>query len=186
MTDTQTRPRFTLNEVDDDRDIEAHDEIVIDAAGPVEPVTDDGIPAATKALLDKAGLDHVPTVDEAKALLDARKDEIRTEVLRQADMRDWCEDGTRKVCANLRLPRPGERQTHKVQVEMTLTLTLDSTAYTAEGALARMRRGGQLSETWLRGHLYGEVNKLELLAATCDGEPVDVAQLKREQPEVTR
>lgn len=163
---------MTATEVEFDLTLRSNEEVVA-----TEPATTTEIPEETKALLEVAGLDHVPTVDEAKALLDARRAEIRTAVLMEADARDWCEDGTRKVCANLRLARPGNRDSHEITVTMQMTLTITQSAYTPQGALARMQRGGQLSKQWLQNHLYGRIHDSQILTAKLGDEEIDVTML---------
>lgn len=148
------------------------------AAEAETPPATDEIPAETKALLETVGLEHVPTVDEAKALLDARKAEIRLAVMREADLRDWCDDGTRKVCANLRLARPGDRENHEFQVELRLVLSVTQTAYTPDGALAKLAKSGVLSRTWIESHLYSKVAELDFLSARKGDEELDIAELK--------
>jgi hypothetical protein len=136
-------------------------------------------------LLAKAGLDHVPTIDEAKALLDARRREIRHAVMVEADKRNWCEDGTRKVCANLRLERPGSRAERSVEVEVTLKITHTIPTYTNEGAVAQMLDKGILSPDWLKSHLYVRGVEVQPQALTVDGTAIDVTALVKEKPEVT-
>lgn len=158
------------------------DEVV--ALTPPEVDTPEAIPAETKALLELAGLDHVPTVEEAKALLEARKAEIRQAVMLEADLRDWCEDGTRKVCANLRLPRPGERTTHPLEVELRLKVRVSYSAYTAEGAVEKARKAGILSKTWLASQLYStQVDEHEIISAMIGG--IDLTPKALTPPEVT-
>lgn len=111
----------------------------------------------TAKLLEMAGLDHVPTAAEAKELLDARRAEIRQAVLMEADARDWCVDGTREVCANLRLTRPGNRENHYFEVTVTATLKVSAGGFTPEGAVAKLQRSGNFTPQNLGRNLYGEV-----------------------------
>lgn len=141
--------------------------------------------AEAKELLAKAKLDHVPTIDEAKELLTARRAEIRHAVMLQADKRDWCEDGTRKVCANLRLERPGSRTNRQVEIEMTLKFTVTATSYTEEGALLKLKNGGVLSQKWIQGHLYVQNAEIDPTAVTIDGKVMDASMLIEKKPEVT-
>lgn len=147
-----------------------------------EPGQDD----ETKALLEKAGLDHVPTADEAKALLDARRKEIRHAVMVEADRRDWCEEGTRKVCANLRLERPGGRTQRTIDVEVNLTVTVPMTTYTEEGALSKLLTRGILSPDWMRAQLYATKVTVAPIAARIDGVTQDLSIIESTaKPEVT-
>ncbi len=132
-------------------------------------------------LLRQAGLTKVPTIEEAKAILDARREEIRAAVLRQADERDWCYDGTRKVCANLRLRKPEDRSRFDVKVRMEVEMTLQVRGFTLESAMHRHARvyssqGSQwLSERWLNRYLPDvSVSKVTVESmAGPDGDPID-------------
>lgn len=97
-----------------------------------EPALDEATINQLKAL----GFDHVPTVEEARERLQARRAEIRDEVLFQADRRGWCEEGTREVCAGLRLTRPGIKEARTVTVRFTTTMTYVANTWTDRGALA--------------------------------------------------
>ena len=93
-----------------------------------------GTPAPTLTaeqidMLRKLGFDHVPTVEELREAKARRQAEVREEVLFQADRKHWCEDGTRTVCANLRLARPGKET-------VTMELEVDMLTWTDRGALA--------------------------------------------------
>lgn len=153
---------------------------------PDEPLAPpvDAEAAEAAELLAKAGLDRVPTADEAKALLAARRAEIRHAVLVQADERAWCEDGTRKVCANLRLERPGNRTQRVATVELNLKVTMPLTTYTTEGVIAQLMSKGLLNEAWLRSQLYVREATITPLAASVDGETIDLP-LIAPKPEVT-
>ena len=120
--------------------VEAEDEKFTQAPAPQPPVVDE----QTLKLLTDLGFDHVPTADEVKARLDARREEIRNEVLFQADRRDWCDDGTRQVCANLRLKRPGYRDEKKITIRATVEYTVDTLAYSDKGALLKVHKYGRL------------------------------------------
>lgn len=137
--------------------------------GPLDPaVAPEPEPSeVTMKLLEMAGLDHVPTAAEAKELLDARRAEIRQAVLMEADARDWCVDGTREVCANLRLTRPGNRETHYFEVTVTATLKVSAGGFTPEGAIAKLKRAGYLKPETLARQMSGE-----LISATVS--PVEV------------
>lgn len=86
--------------------------------------------------LTNLGFDHVPTVEELREAKARRQAQVREEVLFQADRRSWCEDGTRQVCANLRLQRPGSRVTHKVTYRVTMDVEIEIASWTDKGALA--------------------------------------------------
>lgn len=128
----------------------------------------------TAELLAKAGLDRVPTVEEAKAILDARRAEIRQAVLEQADRRDWCYDGTRQVCANLRLPKPDDRKPFSFRTRVVLELEVQHTGFTKAGAISRLERmtgDGRrplLSAQWFNYGLGG----VKVLSAQAD--PLDL------------
>ena len=154
------------------------------AKGEVTEVTEEEAKEAAE-LLAKTGLDHVPTIEEAKALLAARRAEIRHAVMVEADKRDWCEDGTRKVCANLRLERPGSRTNREVEVEMTLKIKTVIAAYTEEGVARKLRDKQLLNEKWLRDHLYVNAAEATPLSMTIDGTTVDLALLTNKKPEVS-
>lgn len=136
-------------------------------------------------LLAKVKLDHVPTEAEAKALLTARRQEIRHAVLVEADARQWCEDGTRKVCANLRLERPGDRTQREVELEMTVKVRTNFTTYTPEGVVKQLQQKGLLSPDWLKQALYVKQASATPLAITVDGTVIDVSALTEEKPEVS-
>lgn len=152
---------------------------------PVEEKTTEAEMAEIKALLVKAGLDHVPTIEEAKAHLDARRKEIRLAVLEQADERSWCEDGTRKVCANLRLERPGSRSEKLVEVELILKVTIPVTTYTDKGVVAHLKSKGILSSKWMTNQLYVRKAEVTPTSIVVNGNVVDVATvIQEEKPEV--
>lgn len=152
------------------------------------PVEAPAIDPETAATLAKLGLDRVPTAAEAKELLDARRTEIRAEVLRQADARDWCDDGTRKVCANLRLPRPGNRERFSFQATFTVTVDIPTNAFTEAGALLRIQRQKYLTQQWLNSHLYGmTVVSAKVEPFEVNGTMVQLGdQPTEENPEVQR
>lgn len=91
-------------------------------------------------LLRELGFTEIPTADQVKAKLDERRAVTRNTVLAQADEGSWCESGTRQVCANLRLPRPGERTEHDIDVDIHLVATFRVHTFTPESALAHMQR----------------------------------------------
>ncbi len=136
-------------------------------------------------LLRQVGLGKVPTIEEAKALLDARREEIRAAVLQQADERDWCYDGTRKVCANLRLRKPDDRSYFTVKVRMVVEMTARVRGFTLDSAMQRHVRGyssqgiSWLSARWLSRYLpdmnVSQVTVESLLGP--DGNPIDYASL---------
>jgi hypothetical protein len=120
-------------------------DMVRDMGGPTEPQTPTPeLDAETIELLKKYGFDHVPTADELRDFKARRQAEIREEVLFQADRRNWCEDGTRKVCANLRVQRPGQREDRKITVQVTYEVELTVTSYTDRGAVALALSSGYL------------------------------------------
>lgn len=142
--------------------------------------------AEEQELLAKAGLEQPPTAEEAKALLDARRAEIRKAVLVEADKRDWCIDGTRKVCANLRLERPGDRSGHIIEVEFTVKMVMETMAYTSEGATHRLFNRSVLSQTWLRNQLYAKDLTVTPHTLAVNSEPVDLSSFEADQkPEVS-
>lgn len=98
---------------------------------PPAPSIDD----ATKELLKRYGFDHVPTVEELRARKAQRQAEVRAEVLFQADRRNWCEDGTRTVCANLRLQRPGSREQRTIRATVSYEVELKVHSWTDKGSL---------------------------------------------------
>lgn len=140
--------------------------------------------AETAELLAKAGLDRVPTIDEAKEILAARRAEIRHAVMVEADKRDWCEDGTRKVCANLRLERPGSRTERNVEVEMTIKVVVPVVTYTEEGVLRKLESKGILSDSWMTNQLYVRSAKITPTSVVLDGKALDVSPLIKQKPEV--
>lgn len=150
----------------------------------VEAAAEAAEDAEAAELLAKAKLDHIPTVEEAKAILAARRAEIRHAVMVEADRRDWCEDGTRKVCANLRLERPGSRTERVVEVELTMKLTVPVATYTEEGVLRKLSSKGILSSTWMRNQLYVRDAEVTPLSAVLDGKALDVSTLTEKKPEV--
>ena len=117
--------------------------MVLDMGGVSKPETP-ALDEATIKLLTELGFDHVPTIEEAKSALDARREFVRSEVLFQADRKQWCEDGTREVCANLRLRRPGSRTEKKVTVRATVEYTVHRLAYSDRGALHSAEKSGYL------------------------------------------
>lgn len=86
--------------------------------------------------LKRLGFDHVPTVDELAERKAQRQAEVRDEVLFQADRKYWCDDGTRKVCANLRIARPGGKTERKVTYRVTMDVEVRAHTWTERGALA--------------------------------------------------
>lgn len=177
MIDSDTMPREVAS-----MDLSAPvdpDELVIDTSTEASP--------EDLELVAKLGLDRIPTAEEAKALLAARRAEIRHAVLVQADKRAWCEDGTRKVCANLRLERPGARTEKMVEVEMVLKVKVPVQAYTDEGALQNVVKQGVLSTASITNRLYVRSAEIAPVAVAVDGNPVDVSTLilDEKKPEVT-
>ena len=148
-------------------------------------IRDEQEAAEAAALAAKVGLDHIPTIDEARELLTARRAEIRKAVMVEADRRDCCEVGTRKVCANLRLERPGSRENREYEVELNLKVRVSVTSYTEEGALHRLAERSVLSPEWVRSQLYGLKAEVTPLAVTHNGEPIDVSTIIKPKPEVT-
>lgn len=134
---------------------------------------------ATIKLLTDLGFDHVPTVEEAKAALDARRKLIREEVLFQADRKHWCEEGTRAVCANLRLARPGSRVPHAVKVRATVEYTVQLTTYSAKGALFQAHGSGYLPVG--TRFVGADLHSAEIHGLTVDGEPIDLTDTLREE-----
>ena len=142
--------------------------------------------AEEQELLAKVKLEQPPTAEEAKALLEARRVEIRHAVLTEADKRDWCIDGTRKVCANLRLERPGDRPNRAVEVEFTVKMTMNVLAYTEEGAAQRLFHRSVLSQKWLTNQLYASELAVTPIAIAIDGKPVDLSSIEADpKPEVS-
>lgn len=129
MTTTRFDP-----ELDEALDLEEYgDDPTLEPTPEVDP--------AIVELLKRHGFDHVPAEEELREYKARRQAEVREEVLFQADRRNWCDDGTRKVCANLRIPRPGQRETHEITFQVTMDVTLTLNAYSAKGALARAYNG---------------------------------------------
>lgn len=151
---------------------------------------------ATQELLAQAGLDRVPTIEEAKALLDARRAEIRHAVLEQADARDWCYEGTRKVCANLRLAKPDDRKQHTFRTTIQVEVEIGYNGFTEAGAIKRLQRaygdGGNrplLSAAWFNRHLNGGVKVVSVAGGLIDlgnGDTFPVGDPKTETPEEAR
>lgn len=166
MTDVRIRLDEGLVDADPANDFEGNP-ILSDEAAEVANAAE---AAKVAELLAKAGLDHVPTVIEAKELLEARRTEIRRQVLLQADARDWCLDGTRQVCANLRLTRPGDRTQHQFEVEVTLKLTVDAMGFTPEGAVSRLQRAKHFTSAWFQNHLYSTVRAVTVSPIVHDGQ----------------
>lgn len=105
-----------------------------------EPQPQEAIDPKYLELLAALGFTEIPTAEQVKAKLDERRAEIRANVMEQADQRSWCDDGTRAVCANLRLTRPGKREHHDVKVQVTFDLEFAPNAFTPETAAAWVRR----------------------------------------------
>lgn len=132
MTDVRNEIPFT-----------AYEEVFVADAPTPEPETPT-LDEATVKLLTELGFDHVPTVEEAKAALEARRERVREEVLFQADRKGWCEDGTRQVCANLRVKRPGSREQRTITYRATVEVTREILSYSERGALALAKAHGYL------------------------------------------
>lgn len=118
-----------------------------------EPQTPE-IPEETLNQLRALGFDHIPTVEEVRERLNARRAQIREEVLFQADRRGWCEDGTRQVCANLRLTRPGERERRTLTTKVTLELEYTGLTWTERGLLTLAMTNNALPVD-VSGRLFG-------------------------------
>lgn len=103
----------------------------------------DMTPEVARELLKRYGFDHVPAAEELQEILPRRRAEVREEVLFQADLRNWCEDGTRAVCANLRVARPGDQKYRRVTYQVTMDVEIVQSTWTERGALARaLAHGG--------------------------------------------
>lgn len=121
-------------------------------------------------LLEKLGFTEIPTAEQVKARLDERRAEIRTAVMEQADARGWCDDGTRQVCADLRLPRPGRRESYTVKVPLTFTVEVRASAFTPESAFAWMQR--RLSQASTTSAVARSLGGTAATALTLAGSPV--------------
>lgn len=119
---------------------------------------------------------YIPTAAEVKEKLDARKVEIRQAVLDQSDSRGWCDDGTRKVLADLRLSRPGSREQHTVRATVTLEVQFNVNAYNALGA-ARLAHRHYLNPERVRAslsaHSSGAAVRYDAITVTKGDEVVD-------------
>lgn len=146
-------------------------DMVRDMSGPTEPQTPE-LDAETIALLQKYGFDHVPTADELREVKARRQAEIREEVLFQADRRNWCEDGTRKVCANLRIPRPGQREDRKITVKVSYEVELTVASYTDRGAVALALSSGYLPKEKNNGRVAHR--NIEYTGLEVNGTPAEV------------
>lgn len=153
------------------RDVES----VVAPPEPAAPTLDE----STVKLLAELGFDHVPTVEEAKAALDARRKLIREEVLFQADRKHWCEEGTRAVCANLRLHRPGSREARAVKVRATVEYTVQLTTYSAKGALHQAQGSGYLPVG--TRFVGAELHSAEIHELAVDGESITLDDTLREE-----
>lgn len=112
-------------------------------------------------LLRELGFTEVPTAAEVKQLLDERRTLTRNTVLIQADKGSWCYDGTRRVLANLRLPRVDQRENHTVRATVTFTVEYATAAYTRESAVEVIRRAYLTPEALrsrIGGFIVGDVN----------------------------
>lgn len=139
------------------------------------PVVDE----QTLKLLADLGFDHIPTADEVKARLDARREEVRDEVLFQADRKHWCDDGTRQVCANLRLKRPGNREPRNIRIRVTAEYTVQMVTFSDKGALYRAVADGLLPlKDWFVGQ---DLHEAEIHSVTLNGTPVDLTDALREE-----
>lgn len=87
-----------------------------------------------------AGDDGYVTVEAARLALEEEKARVRERVLREADHHGWCDDGTRKVLAELRLRRPDRKTEHVVELPVTLTLRFELHTYCAAGAVDYVSR----------------------------------------------
>lgn len=151
---------------------------------------------ATQRLLAEAGLDRVPTIEEAKALLEARRAEIRQAVLDQADVRDWCYDGTRKVCANLRLAKPDDRKQFTFTAKIEVEVEVSHTGFTEAGAVKRLQRAygdgtnrPLLSAAWFQRYLSGGVKVIKVTGGPLDlgnGDTFPIGDPKTEIQEEAR
>lgn len=146
-------------------------DMVRDMSGPTEPQVPE-LDVETIALLQKYGFDHVPTADELREFKARRQAEIREEVLFQADRRNWCDDGTRKVCANLRIPRPGQREDRKVTVKVSYEIEVTISSYTDRGAVALALASGYLPKDRANGRtVYRDV---EYIGLSVNGTPAEI------------
>lgn len=129
---------------------------------------------ATIKLLKKYGFDRVPTIEELREVKARRQAEIREEVLFQADRRNWCDDGTRKVCANLRVQRPGEREERKITVKVAYEIEVTVTSYTDRGAVALALAGNYLPKE--KNTNGGRVinRKIEYVDLEVNGTPAEI------------
>ena len=124
-------------------------------------------------LLRELGFTEIPTAAEVKAKLDERRDLTRTTVLVEADKGRWCYDGTRRVLANLRLPRAGERQTHIVRAQVSFTVEYHLSAFSYASA-AEQAHTHYLNADMLRQRLAGhritnlDITSIEQEEATHD------------------
>lgn len=132
-------------------------------------------------LLAKLGFTEIPTAEQVKAKLDARRAEIRSAVMEQADARGWCDDGTRQVCADLRLTRPGTRQRYTVKVPVTFEMEMAASAFTPETALAFVKRQitqGSDNDYIRRGFGASAVSNFAMsgdpVVTDADGNPVEI------------
>lgn len=92
------------------------------------------------------GPEYVTAV-EAQRQLNERREQVRHWVLRMADRRSWCDEGTRKVLAGLRLPRPGNRTRFMVRIPVSMVLTFQADTWTAQGAVERSLIAAGLANT---------------------------------------
>lgn len=141
------------------------------------PTLDD----ATIALLKRYGFNHVPTVEELREVKARRQAEVRDEVLFQADRKNWCDEGTRQVCANLRLPRPGSKEQHKVTYRVTMVMEIGLHTYTDRGALAYLVNGKMfpVEGKSFRGH--GTATNVVVENVAVDGTPFELTDDLRKE-----
>lgn len=170
MTTTRFDP-----ELDEALDLEEYgDDPTLEPTPEVDP--------AIVELLKRHGFDHVPAEEELREYKARRQAEVREEVLFQADRRNWCDDGTRKVCANLRIPRPGPRETHEVTFRVTMDLTIPISAWTARGALARAYNGYNIPVEGREWHASSHrATNVVMENLMVDGQPTELTEdLRRE------
>lgn len=115
---------------------------------------------------------------EAKAALDAQRAKIRHEVLYQADLNGWCEDGVRRVLADLRLPRPGPREERTVTARIEIEYRASLYAYTTEAAAALAYKVGAIPNAGVINDALGasRVVGLVIRDVRIDGRAVEGAQ----------
>jgi hypothetical protein len=127
----------------------------------------------TLELLKSLGFDHVPTVEEIEEAWAKRREEVRQEVLFHADRRSWCESGTRQVCANLRVARPGDREEHTITARVSYDVELTVASYTKKGAIAVASYNQWLPTARHNGRTR-TVTNIKMDGLTIDGESFEM------------